>query len=269
MLLPLHINGLNLDSGTAVATITGTLDGSTEADIVSGGRTIIITLTNETFVAFNDTIRQAIIDGLDSAQSELLGWNNEVRDKEVVGAVVRDSDTQVTITLTASPLYDITADEVITVTVPGTAVTGASPITATPTLDVSYVPLPSAKGGRKRRSSRRYSVEVDGEFFFFDSISEVESFLFTVREEAEEAADQLVTTPVTPKPPRISVKTGAGNPTTSKVIQREVRKTQRVVTRAYTQAAERRAVDMEISRLMHKKLQDEQDEDDLIVLLLS
>jgi hypothetical protein len=127
------------DSSVAVATITGTLDGSTEADIVAGGQTIIITLTNETFVAFNDTIRQAIIDGLDSAQSETLGWNNEVRDKEVTTAVVRDSDTQVTITLTASPLYDITANEVITVTVPASALTGASPLVATPTQTVSFV----------------------------------------------------------------------------------------------------------------------------------
>ena len=145
---------------TATAAITGTATSSiTEADIVAGGKTIIITLTNDTWVAagatFNAT-RQDIIDGLDSAQSELLGWNNEVRDKEVVGAVVRTSDTVVTITLTASPLYDLTANETITITVPASAVTAAAPITATPTFDVSFtVAVSSASGVRRHRFLRR------------------------------------------------------------------------------------------------------------------
>ena len=90
-------SGIAATVPAAVAAITGTATASiTEADIVAGGKTIIITLTNDTWVAAGATfnaIRQDIIDGLDSAQSELLGWNNEVRDKEVVGAVVRDSDT--------------------------------------------------------------------------------------------------------------------------------------------------------------------------------
>ena len=147
-------------AAAATAAVTGTATVSiTEADIVSGGKTLIITLTNDTWVAagatFNAT-RQDIIDGLDSAQSELLGWNNEVRDKEVVGAVVRTSDTVVTITLTASPLYDLTANETITITVPSSAVTAAAPITATPTFDVSFtVAVSSASGVRRHRFLRR------------------------------------------------------------------------------------------------------------------
>ena len=145
---------------TATAVVSGTATASiTEADIVAGGKTIIITITNDTWVTagatFNAT-RQDIIDGLDSAQSELLGWNNEVRDKEVVGAVVRTSDTVVTITLTASPLYDLTANETITITVPASAVTAAAPITATPTFDVSFtVAVSSASGVRRHRFLRR------------------------------------------------------------------------------------------------------------------
>ena len=120
------------------ATLTGTAsDDATESEIVSGGDTIIITVANDTFVAFNDTIRQAVIDGLDAATTPASGWNNEVRDKEVVGAVVRDNDTQVTVTLTAAPAYAITSDETITVTVPGSALTAGSPLTATPTFDVT------------------------------------------------------------------------------------------------------------------------------------
>jgi len=142
MLLPLHMNGLNLDSGTAVAVITGTASsGLTEAEIVTGGETIIITLTNDTWVAAGATFnaqRQNIIDGLDSAQSEATGWNAEVRDNEVVTAVVRTSDTVVTITLSAAAAYDVTADETITVTVPATAlVTSATELTATPTIAVT------------------------------------------------------------------------------------------------------------------------------------
>lgn len=140
MLLPLHLLNL-LDGSVASAAVTGTASsGLTEAQIVAGGETIIITLTNDTWVAAGGTfnaIRQDIIDGLDSAQSETLGWNAEVRDKEVVGAVVRTSDTVVTITLTAAAAYDVTADETITVTVPATAVTGGSAITATPTIGVT------------------------------------------------------------------------------------------------------------------------------------
>jgi hypothetical protein len=249
-------------AAAATAAITGTLDGSTEADIVAGGQTIIITLTNDTFVAFNDTIRQAVIDGLDSAQSETLGWNNEVRDKEVVGAVSRDSDTQVTITLTASPLYNITASETITVTVPASALTGASALTATPTAAVD--PVIVTKGGRILRK-RRYSVEVEGEFFAFNTISEVESFLVQVRENAEQAAEKDVRLDgdnvIIPKPPRVRVKTGAGKPTTSKTVQTEVRRTQKTITSAYARVAKR-------SQLLRDKIREEEDEDAILALLL-
>lgn len=88
-------------------------------------------------MAFADE-RQAIIDGLDAATSPTNGWNNEVRDKEVVGAVVRTSDTRVTITLTAAGAYAIAANETITVTIPASALTtSGDPITATPTFTVT------------------------------------------------------------------------------------------------------------------------------------
>jgi len=123
-------------TGTAVATIN-------EADIVTGGKTIIITLTGDTWVAAGATFnaqRQNIIDGLDAASSPANGWNNEVRDKEVVTAVVRTSDTIVTITLTAQAGYDISSQEVITVTIPATAlVTSSSEIIGVPTFTVDLV----------------------------------------------------------------------------------------------------------------------------------
>ena len=124
--------------------ITGTVTASiTESDVVTGGKTIILTLTGDTFVAAgtgpigSTANTQAIIDGITSAQSETLGWNNEVRDTEVTSAVVRTSSTVATITLTASASYDITATETITVTLPAVALTAAAAIVATPTFTVS------------------------------------------------------------------------------------------------------------------------------------
>jgi hypothetical protein len=122
-------------SGTAIA-------GITESDVLVGGKEIVITLAGDTWVASGGTfnaIRQDIIDGLDSAQAELAGWNNEVRDNLAVTTVVRTSDTVVTITLSAQAGYDITATETITVTVPSTAVSGGVAIIATPTFTVAPV----------------------------------------------------------------------------------------------------------------------------------
>ena len=127
----------------STATLSGTVTTADESDIAAGGDTTILTLSGDTWVAAGATFnaqRQAIIDGCTSAQSETTGWNNEARDNEVVGAVVRTSDTVVTITWTAAAAYDITANETITVTVPAAAlVTSASAVVATPTFTVSFV----------------------------------------------------------------------------------------------------------------------------------
>jgi hypothetical protein len=89
-----------------------------------------------------DDIRQAIINGLVSAQSEATGWN-AVRSNIPVSAVVRTSDTVVTITLPALPGYSITAPETITATVPACAVVGAASISATPPIVVRPDPSPA------------------------------------------------------------------------------------------------------------------------------
>lgn len=81
-------------SGTAVPTVL-------EAEIVIGGETIIITLTDDTWVtdgATFDAQRQNIIDGMLSAQSETFGFNNVVVAGLDVSAIMRTSDTVVTIT---------------------------------------------------------------------------------------------------------------------------------------------------------------------------
>jgi hypothetical protein len=141
----LHTIGRILKGGVAAAVsiaLSGTITASTtQADIVAGGKTIILTIANDTWIAAGaasfDLQRQNIINGLTSAQSELLGWNNVVKTLQGVAGVVRTSDTVVTITLDAQATYSITATETITATVPGTALTGGNQIVASPTFTVS------------------------------------------------------------------------------------------------------------------------------------
>ncbi len=140
--------GLDGTHGKAVA-LTGTVTSTTYAsDIRAGGKTIILTLTSETWVASGGTFdaqRQAIINGLTSASSETNGWNNEVKAKIAVTDVVRTSATVVTITLDAEAGYDTVSPETITVTVPAAALTGAGALVATPTFTV--IPNPRLNVG--------------------------------------------------------------------------------------------------------------------------
>lgn len=127
----------------ASVSLSGTVTSSiTEADIVAGGKTIILTVTNDTWVTAGATFdgqRANIIAGLTSAQSELLGWNNVVKVLQNVTGVVRTSATVVTITLDAFATYDISAQETITATVPATALTGGVSQIATPTFTINPI----------------------------------------------------------------------------------------------------------------------------------
>lgn len=94
-----------------------------DSDIVSGGKTIILTLTGDTWLtagASFDAQRQNILDGLVSNRNEAAGWNAQ---NFAVTDVARTSSTVVTITLSAEASYSITKTEVITITVPASAVT--------------------------------------------------------------------------------------------------------------------------------------------------
>jgi len=126
------------------AALTGTVTASiTETDIVGGGKTIILTLTGDTWIAAGalsfDLQRANIIAGLDSAQSELFGWDNVVKALQGVAGVVRTSDTVVTVTLDAQATYNITAQETITATIPGTALTLGNAVVANPTFTIDPV----------------------------------------------------------------------------------------------------------------------------------
>lgn len=145
------ISGNRTTVAAASVALSGTIIGANEADIVAGGKTIILTLTGDTWVAAGATFdaqRANIIAGLDSAQSELLGWDNTVKVLQGVAGVVRTSNTVVTITLDARPTYSITANETITATVPASALTGGVALVASPTFTVTegsgtsvYIPI--------------------------------------------------------------------------------------------------------------------------------
>jgi hypothetical protein len=128
-------------SATDGVTLTGTaIPVISEAQVFAGGKTIIINLSEDTWVAAGATFdaqRQAIINGLDSDQSYATGWNAEVRDNMAVTAVVRTSDTIVTITLPVSAVYAIDGGETVTVTVPASALTGGVSAIATPTIGIT------------------------------------------------------------------------------------------------------------------------------------
>lgn len=126
------------------ATVSGTfVPTATETDVVNGGKTTVITLLGDTWVAAGalsfDLQRQNIINGITSAQSEATGWNLVPQATQNVNGVVRTSDTVVTITWDAFPTYNITAQETITTTVPGTALNSGLAIVATPVFTISTV----------------------------------------------------------------------------------------------------------------------------------
>ena len=80
--------------------------------------------------------RAALATGLDSAQSEGTGWDARRSTIVPVSAVVRTSDTVVTVTLVADASYNITSQETITATIPASILTGAAQIVATPTFTI-------------------------------------------------------------------------------------------------------------------------------------
>jgi hypothetical protein len=128
-------------SEASIASLTGTaLPVLSEAQVVAGGKTIVITLSGDTWVAAGATFdaqRQAIINGLDSDQAYVAGWNAEVRNNMAVTTVVRTSATVVTITLPLSVNYATDGPETITVTVPASALTSAVEAVATPTIGIT------------------------------------------------------------------------------------------------------------------------------------
>jgi len=119
----------------ATCVMTGTLAvGADENDVVSGGATTILTLSDATWAAAgtgpigSTANTQAIIDGITARTTPTTGWNNIVRDTESTASVVRTSDTVCTITWTAAPTYDIGIVEFIDIVIPAAAISTANAV---------------------------------------------------------------------------------------------------------------------------------------------
>lgn len=120
-------------------TVSSIAVGVNESGIVSGGGTIILITSNDTWIATigaNNAATLAILSGIDSNKSEATGWD-ALRGTIPYTAVVRTSSTIVTITLPALPTYAISQDELLTATVPGSALTGGAPVVAVPSFTIT------------------------------------------------------------------------------------------------------------------------------------
>jgi hypothetical protein len=83
-----------------------------------------------------DDARAALRSGVDSAQSEATGFD-ALRDTILpLGNIVRTSDTVVTMTFAAAATYNITAQEVVTDTIPASALQAGPAIVASPTFTI-------------------------------------------------------------------------------------------------------------------------------------
>lgn len=122
-----------MPSGPIVLTGTAISGGVTEAEIVTGGETIIATVSGDTFVATacaDNAITTAMLAGIDGSIAAQLTIDHTM--------CVRDSDTQITLTLPVTGGYDISATAEDTWTMPATALTGGEAIVATPYIVISY-----------------------------------------------------------------------------------------------------------------------------------
>lgn len=138
--------------------LTGTITASVnETDIVAGGKTAILTLSEDRWIAAGaasfDLQRDEIIAGFDSAQAEATGWDAVPKATQTLGGVVRTSDTVVTVTWDAFATYNITAQETVTVSIPSTSILSAqTTVVTTPTFTVSITSAIKTVKGLARAS---------------------------------------------------------------------------------------------------------------------
>ncbi len=141
--------------GTVFATTSG---GISESEVVAGGQTIDLTISGTVWNTLDNTIRAAIVAGMDSAvNSDALptGWDAKIKANpgtwSSTGVVLIDS-THIRITLPATGDFAIDRnDGPITITVPASAVASGATIVAEPTFTISNEtetppPAPSGDG---------------------------------------------------------------------------------------------------------------------------
>jgi|GEM_PF-2059076 len=154
-------------SAGIAATISGTiLDNTSEADIVAGGKTIIITLTNDTWVpdvVSNTSKRDALLDGLVAAGGEMAQWTNVVNALKAVpdlGSVItRNSDTVVTITLPVSYGYNISSVQEVELTIAAAlTVNLGADLVANPKFTITHATPTATLGGTVTEATSEQSI---------------------------------------------------------------------------------------------------------------
>jgi len=136
--LPVYFS--NADAAVTAAltgTITATVD---EDDITAGGKTIILTLTGDTFVT-GASSEDGIAGGSDSDKTGANKWDALIKTAlDNTDVVLSGGDTIATITLPAFGTYDTDEQEIITWTIPAASLTtSSSAIIATPTFTIDEV----------------------------------------------------------------------------------------------------------------------------------
>jgi len=118
-------------SANSSANLTGTLLTGTllETNIVSGSKTLVITLTDGQWVTdieTNSTKRNALFTGL-VASAETSEWAKVLTALQAAGqaAIVRNDNATVTITLPAVSTYNIANNQYITMDIPAACISGA------------------------------------------------------------------------------------------------------------------------------------------------
>ncbi len=115
------------------AALSGTLVSPpvTEADIVAGSETLVITLTNGKWasdIASNATVSKALFDGLTVSPTvstnDTNSWKNKVIANLKTANIKVNSDTEIVITLPAATGYAISADQSIVVNIPSVCIAG-------------------------------------------------------------------------------------------------------------------------------------------------
>ena len=133
---------LRNESPTPAAVLTGSLsDDATEAEIVNGGETVIITLANDTWVATigeNNDITTNFIAGIDSNQDfDNFDWDSIVKGGLTYQNITRNDGTTVTVLLPAFNTYDIDSNETITITIPADSLTAGEVVVASPSFSIA------------------------------------------------------------------------------------------------------------------------------------
>lgn len=124
-----------LANGSISVALTGTAiaGGVLESEIVTGGETLIITVTGDQWVPTagdNNAITTAIIAGITGDGD----WANVPL---AHGDIARTSDTVLTITLPAAASYAITGNETVTVAIPAAALKKGMTPTSSPTFVIT------------------------------------------------------------------------------------------------------------------------------------